>query len=302
MLPEPVRPAELPAAFRMLFHGLPANVREERVSYALSLVRKGELDVRGLFGLRRQMSLVGVILAAVLPGAGGLIRVPVVQRGPSAKADENTLVAHATGWLRGQGAKLAQALVSPEELGMLAPLLRNGFRNVTNLLYLGRELTQPVVSPQRLTYEPYDPLHPQEFHATLERTYIGTLDCPEVNGVRTAAEVIAGHQGQGRFDPALWWLARRDGQAVGVLLLLGLEAGEWEVAYTGVVPEARRGGIGRELLLRAMHTARGAGVQSLVLCVDERNTPARELYRSVGFAQRDARTVVLSVLHALTSA
>ncbi len=131
---------------------------------------------------------------------------------------------------------------------------------------------------------------------TLQRTYEGTLDCPEVNGARTIDEVIAGHQAQGRFDPDRWWLALRDGQPVGVMLLSELaESNDWEVAYMGLVPEARRQGLGRQLLLQALHAARAAGVRSVTLSVDGRNHPAWQLYVGTGFVPYDRREVYLAV-------
>jgi len=56
-----------------------------------------------------------------------------------------------------------------------------------------------------------------------------------------------------------------------------------------VLPEYRRMGIGRSLVVRAL-----AGVQGAVLSVAESNVPARALYRSLGFRQT-ARRVVLEL-------
>jgi ribosomal protein S18 acetylase RimI-like enzyme len=63
----------------------------------------------------------------------------------------------------------------------------------------------------------------------------------------------------------------------------------------GVVPEARRQGVGRELLHRALDAARRARAARLMLSVDERNTPARELYLRLGFRGYDRRAVLLAV-------
>jgi ribosomal protein S18 acetylase RimI-like enzyme len=73
------------------------------------------------------------------------------------------------------------------------------------------------------------------------------------------------------------------------------ERGDWEVAYMGVVPEARRQGFGREILLKALFEARAAGVPRLTLSVDSRNQPAWNLYRSLGFEPFDRRAVYLLV-------
>ena len=132
------------------------------------------------------------------------------------------------------------------------------------------------------------------FEQTLLRSYEGTLDCPEVNGVRTIGEIIAGHQSQGLHDPGRWWLASVATAPVGVLLATAMPHGEgWDLAYLGLVPEARRHGYGREMTLKALCEARAADALQMTLSVDVRNRPAWQLYRSVGFEPVDERAVFL---------
>ena len=126
------------------------------------------------------------------------------------------------------------------------------------------------------------------------RTYEGTLDCPELNGRRTIEEIIAGHEHQGRFRPELWWLVQEGGRPVGVVLLTELPGPEgWELSYVGVVPEARRRGIGQTLSQWALHEAKQAGMPQLKVAVDTRNHPARQLYEKMGFVHHDQREVLL---------
>ncbi len=208
-------------------------------------------------------------------------------------------------WLRGRGVKVAQALLSPEEARFAAALPRNRFPHVTQLCFLRydlRALTRPGSPitrsgpPIPLDYQSYDPADPAVFQWTLQRTYEGTLDCPELNGARGVEDVIAGHQGHGRFDPALWLLALAEGEPIGVLLLTAsADSGDWETSYVGVVPEARRRGFGRELMHQALAEARAAGAETLTLSVDARNRPAAELYHDLGFETFDRREVFLAV-------
>jgi ribosomal protein S18 acetylase RimI-like enzyme len=107
--------------------------------------------------------------------------------------------------------------------------------------------------------------------------------------------VIAGHQADG-CDPERWWLARAGGEPVGVLLLNdGADGVGWEVVYVGVVVEARRRGVGREIMRKALFETKAAGVPHLALAVDARNRPARELYRRLGFEPYERREVFLAV-------
>jgi mycothiol synthase len=290
--PRPARPGELRPAFELLFSRLPAAERDYRAAKAVELAEAGQLDARGVLVVPG-----GVFVCQPVPGAGGLVWPPVVIV-RDAEAVEDRLVRAGCDWLRGQGARLAQCLLAEDEAPLAPALLRNGFRHVTGLTYLRHGLrldARHFPVPSRLTLEGYDAARPDEFHRALLRSYEGTLDCPEVNGARTIDDVVRGHQSQGRYDPSRWWLARRGGEAVGVLLLVEPSPGEWEVAYMGVVPEARRLGVGRELLLRALCEARVAEAATVVLSVDDRNAPARALYAGVGFEAYDHRRVLLAL-------
>jgi GNAT superfamily N-acetyltransferase len=302
MAPEHARSEDLASAFSLLF-GHRGEERQRRIAHALALIEQGDLDPQGVFVVRRSSGPVAALVCTVVPGAGALIWPPACAwddtESTSAVELENVLVRRACDWLHGQGARLVQCLLPPGEESLAAPLLRNGFARITTLSYLDHSSTLPPSwreSP-RLDCEPYDPGQPDEFHRTLAATYEDTLDCPEVNGVRTIDEVIQGHRAQGRFDPDSWLLARHEGDPAGVLLLIEQTGGqkEWEVAYMGIVPAARRRGFGRELLLRGLREAHLRGARRVLLCVDDRNRPAWDLYRSVGFEPYDQRIVLLRV-------
>lgn len=59
--------------------------------------------------------------------------------------------------------------------------------------------------------------------------------------------------------------------------------GEAEILSIGVVPAARRGGIGRRLLAAGTTRAASAGADALFLEVAEGNQAARQLYEQIGF-------------------
>jgi ribosomal protein S18 acetylase RimI-like enzyme len=238
------------------------------------------------------------MICTLLPGASSHLWPPHVLDGTWRERLEDKLVRAALSWLRQRGAKLAQAILSPAEDAHARPLPRNGLPHTTQLLYLRHILrdTPSVRQPQGLTYEAYSPDRPDEFHRTLLRTYDGTLDCPELDGSREVEEIVLGHQAQGHFDPGRWWLARRGGVPVAVLLLNDLPEWQgWEVAYIGVVPEARRHGVGRALACKALAEAKTARQQALILAVDRRNRPAWQLYREMKFEPFDRREVYLRI-------
>jgi ribosomal protein S18 acetylase RimI-like enzyme len=231
------------------------------------------------------------------PGSGGLLWPPQVKGDAGNRtAIEDELVQFASIWLRQRGARLAQAMLSPDEAYLGQPLERNGFAHVTTLCYLRRDLSAPLPAEvDTLTYQPY-PADPHLFGQTLLDTYEGTEDCPELTGARNIDEIIEGHRAQGVHDPQQWWLACFHNQPVGVLLLTRmLEWASYDVSYVGVVSSARRRGFGRQLMLKAMAEARRNQTGQLTLSVDHRNGPAWRLYRSLGCEQFDQREVYLAV-------
>jgi ribosomal protein S18 acetylase RimI-like enzyme len=297
--PEPgvACPDEWPAALDLLFGHCPEGDRGSRIARARAMLATGEIGAADLIVLRHRGDVVGAVVGTLAPGRTGLVWPPRAADGPDRPALEDQLARYVTAELRRRGACLAQALLPPDELSLAAPLLGAGYRHVTALWFLRHrgDLPPEALAPVRLTCVGTRQADPEEFAATLLRTYQETLDCPEVTGLRSADEVLAGHRAQGRHDPDLWWLARDDSGPVGAVLLTGdsPDTPGWEVAYVGIVPEARRRGYARELILRVLLEARAAGVPEVFLTVDARNGPGLALYRLLGFEPFDRREVLL---------
>jgi ribosomal protein S18 acetylase RimI-like enzyme len=295
-VPQPARTEDYGAAFRLIFQYLPPAEREHRCANALHLLERGELDPQGLFLIRGPTALCGALLCLPVPGGSALVWPPgAVEERHTAL--EDALLRHACAWMRQRGVKLAQTLLAPDEMFLADPLLRNGFTAVTKLWFMRHDLNLPISClnlPARLDYQTFD--GDALFRQTLQRTYEDTLDCPEVNGVRGIDEVIEGHRAQGKFDSERWWLVHEAGRPVGVLMMTEMpESGDWELSYMGVMPEGRRRGFGREMLLHGLCEARAADAPAVTLSVDARNRPAWELYRSLGFEPYDQRLVYLAI-------
>jgi ribosomal protein S18 acetylase RimI-like enzyme len=295
----PARLEEREAALRLIFQPILAAERETRVANALHLLEAGQLHAEGLLVAADSDGIRGAMVCLPVAGASGLVWPPQVVPGPHGDQIEDALVRSSAAWLRERGARLGQCLLPIEDVVQARPLERNGFRHITTLWYMRHEGYTPLHSAKfdaRLHYRLYDPASPELFHETLLRTYGETLDCPEVNGIRTIHEIIDGHKSDARSGTESWWLALDDVRPVGVLLVAdSLEWSAWEIAYVGVVPEARRRGIGRQLVLKAVIEAQRAEVAQLTLSVDARNRPAIALYRQLGFERFDSREVFLAV-------
>lgn len=302
---EEARPEDREAALRLVFQHLPASERDKRVANALHLIELGRLNSEGLFVVRSGQSVSGAMICLPIPGAGAQVWPPQTMSMARTGETETALIHHAVAWLRECGAKLGQALLGPDEVHLATSLQRNGFQHITSLWYMRRPACLPlgVVQRPRLTYQAYDADAPDLFARTLLRTYEGTRDCPEANGVRTITEILDGHKADAGPNLEHWQLAYDRERPVGVLLVSeSAEWDAWEVAYVGVVPEARGQAFGRELMLKALVEAQAAEVTQLTLCVDARNTPAIELYRGLGFELYGEREVYLAVWQSLSDA
>jgi len=265
-----VRTAELGEAFGLLYG--PSEDLPGRLADAFRRVARGELDPDNLLVARRGDHVTGAVFCQRLPGAIAVIWPPrAADNNPSVEDALTTAALDHVG-----GSKIVQAFLPPEEAGRAAPLLRAGFRNVTRVLQMRRDgnsaPSSPGVAAPPLVLVSYSQCDATEYLQILTRCHDESLDCPELHGVRTPAEMFEGYRDCAP-EPARWWLARQSGEAVGVLIL-----GAAELTFVGVVPERRGQGIGRALVQAACVAA-----PMLSVTVDVRNHVAVQLYRSVGF-------------------
>ena len=242
--------------------------------------------------------LLGAALYVAQPGGIAFVWPPAVVQGCSPADIGVRLLDESARRIDAAGCRLAQCLIEPGSPA--APLLeRAGFPQLTELIYLERPLEAPLppIGGPSLSPITYDPgQNHKRFAALLEATYSGTLDCPELDGVRTAEEALAGHRGAGRFDPRLWTLYHTDGHDAGLLLLVEhpvLRARE--IVYMGVAPQARGRGVGSKMLADALHAAEAAGCEAILLAVDVRNHVARAIYDRHGFVELCRRVIHLRV-------
>lgn len=285
----PAAPEDWTAALERALAQTPEAGRAARVAHCRELLAHGVLDPRGVLVAREHAAIVAAQVCVPLAGSACLFWLPA-SRDDVAEA----LVQAGLDWCRGWHCKLAQALANDAEMCVVDPLLRGGFRPITRLCQLERQLDDlPLRADSNLRFETYRPSLAADFAATLEQSYEGTLDCPELNGRRSMDEILAGHRGQGRFDPQFWWLAFAGDRPAGVVLLVEMPDGvTWELAYLGIVPQFRRHGFGRAMTIHALHALCYRAAR-MTLVVDVRNLPARRLYESLGFREFDVSTVLL---------
>lgn len=182
-------------------------------------------------------------------------------------------------------ARWIQAVTAEDASGESAVLERHGYERAGKVLFLERtpeELPEAEAVPG-LWSMAYRPELRARFAHVYGRTLIGSRDFPALHDLRTADEALAGH-GLPSGPDALWRLYGLAEEAVALLLSRDFsENGHREICYVGVVPECRRRGIGRTVLMEALREAQRAGVPRIEVVCDSANEAAAEVYERLGF-------------------
>jgi ribosomal protein S18 acetylase RimI-like enzyme len=293
----PVPTAERAEALRLCFAHLPETERQQHVETALEAIGAEGARPDGLLAARRGNRMVGAVLVQLQPGKTAIITMPRLAAGePAATADR--LLGSVCRRLADKGTCLAQVLLEKPTRDQDELLRKWLFSHLADLLYLvSLECEFPKQAPQSsLAFEPYSAANHARFAHVVEATYRETLDCPQLNGVRSIEDALAGYRAAGDFRRTWWLLASHEGSDVGCLLLADHPRHEnVELLYMGVVPAARGRRFGIEITRHAQWLTRQADRRRLVLAVDADNAPAIGMYAAAGFQAWDRRTVYLRV-------
>lgn len=291
---------ERPAALGVLYRRVPGSLRPRLISDALFEAERGMIDLSGLWIARRRGKVIGSLLAQPLAGRAAAVWAPEVDAVIARDSVAVALVRAVLDDLKAKGFLLAQALLdesTPKRGG--TDLAAGGMPHVTDLVYLEADTRREVpVRPglPLIDWRPFGPETEEEFRSVLRETYTGSLDMPELEGLRSLDDVLASHQAGGRFVAERWRLGRvrAEPAAAAVLLLSSLpDRDAWEVAYLGLTPAARGRGLGRAVLAHAADLARPHAAR-IELAVDVRNLPAHSLYKNAGLRPFDRRAVHLA--------
>lgn len=135
------------------------------------------------------------------------------------------------------------------------------------------------------------PIDPSESTASWHRivnlvqsTYEQTLDCPRLNALRSATDVVGAYITASSFQPEGWRIITENGRDVACLVTVVHPATKaLELTYMGISPSHRGRGIGRLLVGEAARIARKKAADRVMLAVDQGNRPACDVYRQCGF-------------------
>lgn len=269
------------------------------VAELLATAERGKVDIDSFLGAFDGSELITAALAVKSCGGAALVSIPsAVGSEVKYRATVELLRSlRELSWRRSM--VILEALTAPGTRNLGLALREAGFRHLTRLLYLKLgQASPPHAAPPRSDWEwlSYTPQRRSLFVDALDRSYVQSMDCQELTGLRDTSDVLAGHQAVGHFDPTLWWVIMWRGEPIGVLLLNRFSNGDGlEIVYTGVAQVERGKGVGDALLQRAVELARRDKAKVIALAVDQRNVPARRMYARWGFTQTAARDAWIAI-------
>jgi ribosomal protein S18 acetylase RimI-like enzyme len=197
-----------------------------------------------------------------------------------------------------------QAIVSASDRVTPTILANSGFRLLTVVHHLWLELAlsnskfndnASTFSSSTVHWLAASHVAKTRMAKLVESTFHQTLDCPELNGLRTPDDVLDGFlDGRTYREQYLWEILRVDDQDAGCLLLSAHGGNVAELVYMGLKPEMRGRGLGDHMVQRGITTAQRMGMNLLVVAVDQGNWPAIANYRRAGFQSHQSLSVWLA--------
>ena len=298
-----------------------------QVQQFLTFAESQNVSLSGLWGAYRGDEPVAAALLIDGPGRTAMIFVaPISRRSPTGAMA--ALLKRLCDSIDPKRTRLLQALLDPGQQRERDALLAAGFNELASLHYLEHAITRSVthrastsigagagssassgagasIIESSLELDPawglkavrWSERDKPLFARAIQASYEATLDCPGLLGLRQMDDIIAGHMGSGQHIPELWLtLFHSDEPAAVMLLNLVPSRQAMELVYLGIAKPWRGRGLGGRLVRHALEQARRHEAKSMLLAVDEINTPAMALYRKHGFVATGRKLAMIRVL------
>lgn len=292
--PELAAQADLIQALQLL---LPQGAQTSDAERFEAYARDNQISLDWTWVIKNEQGHPISSLLAV-PSAGRTVMLFTSEAVSEAQHDQvHRLLNHGLEFLQSKDVHLAQSLLLVNDKSGKRVFESSNFTELAVLQYMDHVLPKRVRSiemPAELRIKTYDASLRSDLIQALDRSYVDTLDCPALRGLRSTDDVVNGHQATGNFDPELWSIAYHLGQPVGAILInRSNKKAQAELVYIGMGPEVRGKGWGRLLLQHGTSIAARERLGTLSLAVDLANTPALKLYDSVGFIPTGQRRAVI---------
>lgn len=260
---------------------------ELAIQRTLRMRREGRIPVHAIAAVANGTA-VTAILVVESGGDAALVYLPQARPRDCEDPALVTILSQLAPFARHRGLSLLQVLTAFDSLH--ARMLRGaGFRYLAELIYLERPTSAEIPAYRTsaaLEWRCYDERDQAHFVDALAQSYVGSLDCPGLNGIRETHRILEGHKATGVYDPGGWFLATCGDDVAGVIVTAGVEErSALEVVYMGVSPAYRGQSVGDALMSRAIEHARSKRHGHLTLAVDAINAPARRLYDRWNFQE-----------------
>jgi mycothiol synthase len=290
-------PAAASSVLSSIGLGWPDVEQEVRKSLLRLAVAANRGDALIVVAAEKGGSLCGAVVAQLMPGKVATITPPQLKSRDDDLA--RLLLLQLDVELRGAGVELAQTLLAPDNAAAGAALRAGAYEHAADLLYLAAEADSFPDQPNPLPAElvPAGEVDKIRMSQLVDATYSGSLDCPRIDGLRSAADVLAGYRAVGDAGDLHWSVLRAGDSDVGCLLLADhRQSRQFEIVYVGLIPSVRGRGWGLELTRHAQWLARQANCERVVLAVDAANEPAIRIYSAAGFRAWDRQAVWIKSL------
>ncbi len=285
-------------AIELICTQYPEEYREDHFRVLSSHLRKAPPGTSGVLHVERHGLLVAALMWTIYPGKIAILSAPGVTSMENRDA-LRALYRAAAENLSATTAELVFTSLSDEQQAVIQPLQDCGFGYLSRLVYLAAMKADFPSEPPATHYlfEATYQTNPSQFAEVVEATYQGTLDCPQLNGMRQTSDVLASYRATSPYSPDLWFVLQHKNLPVGCLILADhAETNQMELVYMGLLVEERGRGRGAELVRYAQWLARCRDRDALLLAVDANNHPAMKTYLRLGFQPLDERSVFLRVL------
>lgn len=287
------------AAIQLVFSARP-YIERMRLIHALWVDAPGDLhepQFAGLFEARCGQELLGAAFVMLQPGRTALVYQPRLVSGAPREV-ESRLWGQVEQFLSDHRVCVAQEVLPITATEDAVRSRAAGFTTEAELVYLScEEGAYPPAPPAgELSFASFTEADEVRLRKLMDATYEGTLDCPELNGVRSSHDVYAGYRAVEGFEPALWQFVKLGNEDVGCILMTRHGESAAELSYLGLVPSARGKGLGSQVVGYAQWLAGKQGCGTLSVAVDVRNAPAVRVYQRAGFQEFDRRRVLIRIL------